>query len=98
MRHLWWGLIPVVAALVAIRAWLVELAEITGLVTLVCALAGQSRCYRPTRDQRFVCLPDTLDPRGPKGRRQDPHASVPRMSPNPLAELLGTLRRTQWPT
>jgi len=41
MRHLWWGLIPFIAALVAIRAWLVELAEITGLVTLVCALAGQ---------------------------------------------------------
>jgi len=55
MRHLWWGLIPFIAALVAIRAWLVELAETTGLVTLVCALAGQSRRYRPTRDQRFVC-------------------------------------------
>ena len=40
MRHFWWwGLIPVVAALVAIRAWWVELADIAGLVTLVCGLA-----------------------------------------------------------
>ena len=40
MRHFWWwGLIPVVAALVAIRARWVELADIAGLVTLVCGLA-----------------------------------------------------------
>lgn len=39
MRHLWWGLIPFVAALVAIRSWWAELADIVGLVTLVCGLA-----------------------------------------------------------
>jgi hypothetical protein len=39
MRHLWWGLILFVAALVAIRAWWAELADIVGLVTLVCGLA-----------------------------------------------------------
>jgi hypothetical protein len=39
MRHLWWGLIPFVAALVAIRAWWAEVADTVGLVTLVCGLA-----------------------------------------------------------
>jgi hypothetical protein len=39
MRHLWWGLIPFVAILVAIRAWWAELADIVGLVVLVCAIA-----------------------------------------------------------
>jgi hypothetical protein len=38
-RHLWWALIPVVAVLVAIRAWWPELADIVGLVALVCAIA-----------------------------------------------------------
>jgi hypothetical protein len=51
MRRLWWALIPFVAALVAVRAWWAELADIVGLVTLVCALSGQSRLYRPNRDQ-----------------------------------------------
>jgi len=39
MRHLWWGLIPFVAALMAIRTWWAELADIVGLVALVCGLA-----------------------------------------------------------
>jgi hypothetical protein len=39
MRHLWWALIPVVAALVAIRAWWAELADIVGLAALGCAIA-----------------------------------------------------------
>jgi len=38
MRHLWWALIPGVAALVAIRAWWAELADIVGLVALGCAI------------------------------------------------------------
>jgi hypothetical protein len=39
MKHLWWGIIPVIAALVALRAWWVELADIAGLATLACGIA-----------------------------------------------------------
>jgi hypothetical protein len=49
MRHLWWALIPFVAALVAIRAWWAELADIVGLVTLLCASA-----YVVMRTQRPI--------------------------------------------
>jgi hypothetical protein len=38
MRHLWWGLIPFVAALVAIRVWWPGPGDVAVLVTLVCGL------------------------------------------------------------
>jgi len=50
MRHLWWGLIPFVAALMAIRTWWAELADIVGLV----ALAGGSSLW--TRLRRLLAL------------------------------------------
>jgi len=61
MRHSWWGLIPFVAALVAIRAWWVELADIAGLVTLVChahSAANPASSGRPgTRQARRPARP-----------------------------------------
>jgi hypothetical protein len=62
MRHLWWGLIPFVAALVAIRAWWAELADIVGLVALVCGLAYVvMRPRRPLPPLRGEQEPDRRD-------------------------------------
>jgi hypothetical protein len=61
MRHLWWALIPFVAALVALRAWWVELADIVGLVALVCASV-----YVVMRTQRPI--PPLPPERGPDKR------------------------------
>ena len=62
MRHLWWGLIPFVAALVAIRSWWAELADIVGLVTLVCGLAYVvMRTRRPIPPLKAEPGPDKRD-------------------------------------
>jgi hypothetical protein len=63
MRHLCWGLILFVAALVAIRAWWAELADIVGLVTLVCGLAYVVviRTRRPIPPLRAEQGPDKRD-------------------------------------
>jgi hypothetical protein len=78
MRHLWWGLIPFVAALVALHVWWPGPGDVAVLVTLVCGLA-----YVVILRQRIPPLPAEQGPDKRDVQRDLPHR---RADPLPYAK------------